>query len=190
MVDRAVRRVCVVGPESTGKTVLCERLAAHFGAPWVAEYGRDYTLAKQLSVEPERWRPEEFVHIAWEQQRLEDEAALRATDLLICDTDAFATEIWLERYLGPVDPGGWPPRAHPMDLYLLTDPHVPFVADAIRDGEHLREWMFERFVEELTRRNLRFTILRGNYAEREQAAIEATHALLAKKREQAPPTSP
>ena len=174
-----VRRVCAIGPESTGKTVLCERLAARFDAPHVAEYGRDYTIAKQSTSNPDVWTPDEFVHIAREQQRREDEAARRSNGLVICDTDAFATEIWLERYLGAHEIGGWPVRDRAMDLYLLTDPNVPFVPDAIRDGEHLRVWMFDRFVTELKRRDLPYIVLSGDYEERERTAFAATLALLA-----------
>lgn len=175
-----VRRVCVIGPESTGKTVLCERLAARFDAPWVAEYGREYTLAKLRTATPDTWRPAEFVRIAREQQRREDEAARRSNGLVVCDTDAFATEIWLERYLGQQAVSAWPERDRNMDLYLLTDPNVPFVQDGIRDGEHLRDWMFARFAEELKRRGLPFVVLAGSYAERERRAIAEIEALLAR----------
>ncbi len=172
-------RVCLIGAESTGKTTLCERLARRFDAPWVAEYGREYTLEKVAGPEPYLWVAEEFALIAREQQRREDAAAKDATRLLLCDTDAFATEIWLERYLGPVPlPPDWPERERPMDLYLLSDPNVPFVGDEIRDGEHLREWMHARFVEELTRRGFPFEILTGSYEHRFELAVAAIDRLL------------
>lgn len=175
-----VRRVCLVGSESTGKTVLCERLAARFDAPWVEEYGREYTLAKARTETADTWQPWEFVHIAREQQRREDEAARRSNGLVVCDTDAFATEIWLERYLGTHVLPGWPERDRTIDVYLLADPDVPFVQDSIRDGEHLREWMFARFREELARRGLPFVVLAGNYAERERRAASEIESLLAR----------
>jgi NadR type nicotinamide-nucleotide adenylyltransferase len=173
-----VRRVCMIGPESTGKSVLCDLLAKHFGAPVVSEYGRDYTLAKLQTSTPDLWEPDEFVHIAREQQRRENEAARHANGLVVCDTDAFATEIWLERYLGPQPVCGWPERDRPIDLYLLTDPNVPFVQDGIRDGEHLREWMYERFQEQLQQRRFPYVVLRGTYAERDRRAMETIEALL------------
>jgi NadR type nicotinamide-nucleotide adenylyltransferase len=182
-VAREPARVCLIGAESTGKTTLCERLAEHFHAPWVAEYGREYTLEKVAGGEPYVWRAEEFALIAREQQRREDAAALTATRLVLCDTDAFATEIWLERYLGPVPlPADWPARERPMDLYLVSDPNVPFVGDEIRDGEHLREWMHARFIEELTRRSFPFEVLTGSYDRRFEQAVAAIDSLLAAER--------
>jgi NadR type nicotinamide-nucleotide adenylyltransferase len=174
-----VRRVCVTGSESTGKTTLCERLAARFGAPWVAEYGREYTRLKLRTSGAERWQSAEFVHIAREQQRQEDEAARHSAGLVICDTDAFSTEIWLERYLGVQAVGRWPARDRPLDLYLLTDPNVPFVADDIRDGEHLRDWMFARFRSELARRGFPFVVLDGSYEARERRAADEIERLMA-----------
>jgi HTH-type transcriptional repressor of NAD biosynthesis genes len=176
-----VRRVCVVGSESTGKTTLCEKLAARFGAPWVAEYGREYTLLKLRTGTADVWQPAEFVHIAREQQRREDEAARHSPGLVVCDTDAFATEIWLERYLGVKDICGWPARDRPMDLYLLTDPSVPFVADSIRDGERYRDWMFARFTEELGKRSLPFSVLSGDYQARERRAVDEIERLMASR---------
>src|SRR5690242_14179645 len=37
-----VRKITIVGPESTGKTTLCKALAEHYDAPWVEECARGY----------------------------------------------------------------------------------------------------------------------------------------------------
>ncbi len=171
-----VPRVCVVGSESTGKTMLCERLAAHYATTWVPEYGRDYSLEK-VQAGPRTWVEDEFVHIAFEQQRREDDLARRADRVLICDTDAFATKIWSERYLGNV-PARWPLPPSRIALYLVPYPDVPFVADAIRDGEHMRYWMYGRLIEELTQQQRRHVVLRGSYEERDVQALAAIDALL------------
>ncbi|HTZ56362.1 MAG TPA: AAA family ATPase [Candidatus Acidoferrum sp.] len=173
-----VPRLCIVGSESTGKSMLCERLAEHYGTQWVPEYGREYSLQKVQSG-PRTWVEEEFVHIAFEQQRREDDLARRANRVLICDTDAFASKIWSERYLGRV-PARWPLPPSRIALYLIAYPDVPFVADEIRDGEHMRFWMYERLVEDLTRDGRPHVVLRGTFAERDAQAIAATDALLAR----------
>lgn len=35
-----LKKIVVVGPESTGKSTLCEKLAAHYNTIWVKEYAR------------------------------------------------------------------------------------------------------------------------------------------------------
>ncbi|HEX8805775.1 MAG TPA: AAA family ATPase [Candidatus Aquilonibacter sp.] len=171
-----VPRVCVVGSESTGKSMLCARTAEHYRTQWVPEYGREYSLQK-VQAGPRTWVEEEFVHIAFEQQRREDDFARRANHVLICDTDAFASKIWSERYLGRV-PTRWPLPPSRIALYLVPYPDVPFVADAIRDGEHMRYWMYERLIDELTREKRPHIVLRGTFEERDAQVIEAIDALL------------
>jgi nicotinamide riboside kinase len=48
---------------------------------------------------------------------------------------------------------------------------VEFVQDGSRDGEHLREWFFERFEQELKKSGMSYTVLRGSYDDRERQAI-------------------
>lgn len=173
-----VKRVCVVGAESTGKTTLCRELAKSFETTWVAEYGREYTESKLAREVQLPWRAFEFAHIAREQSRREDEAARSADRVLICDTDQFATRIWYERYLGmPPAPDAWGGIPNRIDLYLVTGTDVPFEDDGTRDGREIREWMHARFVEELEKMGAPYVTLRGDRASRFNAAVAAIEAM-------------
>lgn len=173
-------RVCVLGAESTGTTTLARDLADHYGCDWVPEYGRAFCeerLAEHGTID---WRTEDFVHIARRQQVEEDAAARSGGRLLICDTDALATSIWHERYLGTRSARVAAIAAgRSYDLYLLTGDEIPFVQDGTRDGEHLRGWMTRRFREELTARDLRWTEVTGNPGRRLTVATARIDALLA-----------
>jgi HTH-type transcriptional regulator, transcriptional repressor of NAD biosynthesis genes len=173
-----VPRVCVTGAESTGKTTLCEILSKHYGTFFVPEYGREYTIEKAKVGKLDAWRPEEFIHIACEQQRLEDDYGRRAAPFLLCDTDALATSIWHEFYLDRM-PVHWPLPPPRVTMYLVMYPDVPFVADAIREGEHKRYWMHARFEAVLAEGGHRFAVLRGTYEQRVEQAIAMIDALLA-----------
>jgi HTH-type transcriptional repressor of NAD biosynthesis genes len=172
-----VPRVCVVGSESTGKSTLCARLAVHYGTVWVPEFGREYSLEKRRNGLQGQWVEDEFVHIGFEQQRREDDAARHASRLLICDTDALATKVWSERYLDRV-PSRWPLPPSRIALYLVPYPDVPFVADEIRDGEHKRYWMYERLTELFASLDRPFVVLRGTYEERYEQARKEIDVLL------------
>lgn len=167
-----VKRITVVGSESTGKTTLCITLAERFATQWVAEYGREYTEIKARTGSVGGWTTDEFYHIACEQQRREDERARSANRVLFCDTDALATRIWHERYMGH-DVDTWPVPGSRASLYLVPFPDTPFVADEIRDSEHLRYWMYERFIETFDRLGFRYQILTGSYEERLEQAVAA-----------------
>ncbi|KMO95179.1 AAA family ATPase [Streptomyces roseus] len=192
------RRIVVLGAESTGTTTLSRALAAHYRARggvwaatgWVAEYGRAYSeekLAAARAADPAAtWEDvtftsAEFPVIARRQDAEEERAARAGSPVLICDTDSFATGVWHERYTGgrseEVERIAALTRR---DLYLLTDhADVPFEDDGLRDGEHLRPWMTERFRAELTRTGRRFLTVRGDREARLAQAVEAVDALLA-----------
>lgn len=174
-------RVCVVGAESTGKTTLSQDLARHFQTVWVPEYGREYSERKLAGGGGYDFRTEEFAHIAERQCEMEEEAARRANKVLVCDTDAFATSIWHRRYMGARSPEveELAARRRRPDLYLLTDIETPFVQDGTRDGEHVREWMHETFVEELSVQRRPYRCVGGARDERLGQAVGYIEELLA-----------
>jgi HTH-type transcriptional regulator, transcriptional repressor of NAD biosynthesis genes len=196
------RRLVIGGAESTGKTTfardLRDALAARGGAfaetRWVPELGRDYTIdllaleraRAALRGEPEPgmealvWRTPDFVAIARGQNALEDAEARCGGPVLVCDTDAFATAIWHERYLGRRAPEVEVLADPRPSLYLLTHPHdVRFEADAVRDGETLRGWMTDAFVERLRASPHRFELVRGSRETRVARACALLDAWLA-----------
>ncbi len=171
-------RVCVLGAESSGTTTLAAALARHYHTAWVPEYGRAYWEARLRRPDAGPWRSEEFVHIAREQSRREDEAARGANRVLILDTDAFATTIWHQRYVGTRSAAvAAVATTHRPDLYVLTGVDIPFVQDGTRDGEHLRAWMHARFLQELPARGCPYVVVTGPHEARLRAAVTAIDRL-------------
>ena len=37
-----LKKIVIIGPESTGKSTLCTQLASHFKTTWCPEYAREY----------------------------------------------------------------------------------------------------------------------------------------------------
>jgi NadR type nicotinamide-nucleotide adenylyltransferase len=178
-----VRRVVLIGAESTGKTTLAAALAERFKTNWVPEYGREYWEKKVAGLSMTGPLPafasEEFVHIATEQQQRENAAARIANKILFCDTNAFATGTWHERYMNfrseQVDAIG---RRDKVDLYLLTAPDFPFVQDGFRDGETIRDSMHTHFAQQLERAGVQVARLAGPPAARLEIATAAVNKLL------------
>lgn len=210
------RRVVVLGAESTGTTTLSRDLAAalrarggaHALTGWVPEYGRELTVVKLAlaraaaaavpgaavpTVFDLEWEDADFEAVVRRQNELEQRSARAGGPVLVCDTDALATTVWQERYLGRCTSrvrelaAAAPPRS----LYLLTsDEDVPFHDDGLRDGEQLRPWMTRRFrevlgavgAEGLSRGSdgVPWLELRGDRAERLRLALAAVDVLLAR----------
>ncbi|WP_431936908.1 AAA family ATPase [Micromonospora sp. RP3T] len=183
-----VRRVVVVGAESTGTTTMARALAERFRTAWVPEYGRELTARKLATLRRSRpdatvfdvtWDRDDFVEVVREQQAAEDAAARVSGPLLCCDTDVRATALWEERYLGSSSAEVRAAARRPA-LYLLTDHEgVPFADDGLRDGEHLRAWMTGRFRVELAASGVPVVELRGTHEERLATAVAAVEDLLA-----------
>lgn len=194
--SNGIMRIAVYGPESTGKTWLAERLAAHFAAPLVAEYAREHCdaqggvlgLEDMLPIALEQWRREDAAaalaagSAARKCHIIDDTSARR---LVVCDTDALTTMLWSDLLYGTTPDQlrrGAEKRCRGYALYLLCDTDVPFVPDPQRcfpDPED-REKCRRIWHGALERRQLSYTWIRGDWAAREAAAIAAVNGLLAK----------
>ncbi|MRD49228.1 AAA family ATPase [Caenimonas koreensis] len=192
-------RVVVVGAESSGSTTLAhaitdtlrKRGGAHALTRVVPDFGRTYSVRKHATAIARAqlegkaapafselvWDTAEFVEIARQQRRIEREQAAFGGAVLVCDTDPLATGIWHERYLGAGE-SDVDALARPFgDLYIVTHHEgVPFVQDAIRDGERLRDWMTTRFIERLTSLRLPHVVVAGPHESRLARAVEAVAA--------------
>lgn len=167
-----IKRICIVGAESTGTTTMAQALAEHYHTTCVPEYGREYSEIKMAKDYTGEWESEEFIHIAHEQARREDQAARIANRVLICDTDPFATTLWHLRYTGKRNSELEKiAQARNYSLYLLTGDEIPFVQDGLRDGEHIRHAMHQQFINELTTSGRRWELLNGSHPERLARAI-------------------
>lgn len=178
------RRICVLGAESTGTTTMSRALAEYYHTVWVPEYGREYCERKFAGmtldeiITESRWESAEFIHIAHTQCEDEDSAAREANKLLICDTNAFATNIWHERYMGALsDEIAEIAEQRRYAMTFLTDVDIPFEQDGSRDGETIRHNMHRRFVEELTAHSVPFETLSGPHSERLQKAVSVIDKL-------------
>ena len=166
-------RVCVTGPESTGKTTLAARLAAYYRTVWVPEASRIYAERKQAPLLLSDVAP-----IAREHVSMADDGARIAGRLLVLDTDLLSTVVYSRHYYGVVPPEVEKlERARRADLYLLCDVDVPWLPDGIRDRPANREAMLALFREALEVRRLRWTMITGDWDRRWQTAVDAVRTI-------------
>jgi HTH-type transcriptional regulator, transcriptional repressor of NAD biosynthesis genes len=175
-VTAVVRRVCLLGAESTGKTTLAAALAAAYRTLWNPEYGRVYTeVGRTLGAPWESW---ELAHIAHVHCWYEDFLASFARHVLFCDTDAFTTAVFHEAYVGAPASGFEELTARRYDLYLVCGLDVPFTHDGLRDLERQRQWMQDTLLAHARESGSPWLLLEGPHEVRLAAAREAVDALL------------
>ena len=162
------KRVALLGTESTGKTTLSQWLAKRFNTTWVEEYGRPYcetrpALTLQLI---------DFAAIAWGQVTWEEDGALGANRVLICDTELHTTATWSDIVCGERPPGlTEAARARHYDLVLLlSEVGTPWVDDGLRVLSGRRAEHTRILREELEAAGREYVVLSGSFAEREREA--------------------
>jgi HTH-type transcriptional regulator, transcriptional repressor of NAD biosynthesis genes len=155
-----VKKVCLYGPESVGKTTMGQQLAEHYQTAFVHEVARDLLTDNEFSLA-------DIERIGHAQT----EAVLRATQtanrLLICDTDVITTALYSEIYLNTVPPVLADLEKQVLyDRYFLLNVDVPWVSDGLRDLGHRRAEMYVRFRDALDRRGIAWVDVSGDWAQR------------------------
>ena len=140
-----VKRVCLLGAESTGKSTLAKALALRFETLWNPEYGRPYTQIGRPADAP--WTSFEFTHIARIHCWYEDFLATLARRVLFSDTDAFTTSVFHEVYLGAPATEFQELVDRRYDLFVVCGLDVPWRHDGIREFEDQRRAMHDRYLE-------------------------------------------
>jgi HTH-type transcriptional regulator, transcriptional repressor of NAD biosynthesis genes len=171
-----VKRVCVLGAESTGKSTLARALADRYGTVWNPEYGRPYTQVGRPAEAP--WTSWEFTHIARMHCWYEDFLATLAHRVLFSDTDAFTTALFHEVYLDAPATGFADLVARPYDLFVVCGLDVPWRHDGIREFEAPRRWMHERYVERARSSGRPWLLAEGPLARRLSSVAAEVDAVL------------
>lgn len=164
-----VKKICIFGPESTGKTTLARDLAARLDTVHVPEYGRIYTDAFGTDV-----GNDDLLAIARGHTAATAAAARQANRVLVMDTDPLLTAVWSDMLIGARDPW-FESFDDTADLYLLTGIDMDWEDDGTRyfpDGETRRR--FHAVCKaELQRRGLAYVALEGGREERLARAVAA-----------------
>ncbi|WP_423148737.1 AAA family ATPase [Rubrolithibacter danxiaensis] len=172
-----VKKIAVVGPESTGKSTISEALAKKYQTVWVPEYSREY-CAKL--TQPCTWQDE--INMFYGQLQLEQSLLPTANSLLICDTTFLTVKIWCDYIFGKAPQEVLSElKNHTYDFYLLMDIDLPWQDDPLRDFPHLREHFMEIWKKELNNLNADYQVISGKDDIRIKNAVEAVDSFLAKK---------
>lgn len=171
-----VRRIAVLGAESSGKSTLCEALAQRYDTVWVPEYLREFVdTMGRVPFEEDQFG------IARTQRAREDAAAAAARRYLFCDTTPLMTALYSRVYWGRVDAQlAELARSHDYALTLVTATDTPWTPDGLqRESEAVREMVHRMVVDELHERGTPFVLVAGDLPQRVRQ-VEAALAALQK----------
>lgn len=151
------KRICVLGPESTGKSELCQHLARVYNTEWVPEYARFF-----LDRLSRPYEQSDLLEIAKGQMIWEDDKASYADKYLFCDTNLVVIKIWSDHKYGETDP--WilqEIERRKYDFYLLNNIDMPWIPDPQRENPKDRKFFFELFKSVLEERQFPYAIVSG-----------------------------
>ncbi|HTQ29531.1 MAG TPA: ATP-binding protein [Puia sp.] len=182
-----LKKIVIIGPESTGKSTLCEFLAQHYKSDWVPEYAREYLMTHGKS-----YSFDTLLSIARGQIRLEEEHAAALTieaagrssalnsQLLFIDTDMYVMKVWCEFVFNKCHQ--WiidQIASREYDMYLLCNTDLPWTQDELREyPDHAtREKLFRLYKDILVNQNTPWKEIRGSADQRFQTALSAVDSL-------------
>lgn len=173
-----ISKVCVIGPECTGKTVLSQALAKSLNTVWVEEYARAYL--NRLSIP---YGEPDLVKIAHGQLRMEDEWMVDANKILVCDTNLYVIKVWSEFKYGHCDKQILDLIAsRKYDLYLLTYIDIPWISDPLREHPDKREELYNIYLKEMKSQAVPFVEIKGTEEQRLKSALAAVDQFILSKR--------
>ncbi len=161
-----MKRIALIGPESSGKTTLATQLADYYVTTWIPEYAREYVEALNRP-----YQYEDVVHIARKQiEQLKQTNDTRR--FLFFDTELIITKIWfLDVYKTCPAWLDEAIRNQNFALYLLCSPDIAWTPDPVRENPDRRNYFFELYRSELENYSFKYKIVEGHGNERIENAI-------------------
>jgi HTH-type transcriptional regulator, transcriptional repressor of NAD biosynthesis genes len=182
------KRLCLLGPESTGKSRLADTLAAHFGTLAMPEYGRRYDIdhmqGEDGNAKGQNWTEADLVLLANTHIAMREAMIPEAGALLIEDTDIIQTAIWAEFLLSARSPAleTMIASAALADHYLVLSADVQWIDDGVRyaGDDNVRRWFFDDAIARLQKLGLSYDIIEGtDWAVRTARAIDVAERIFA-----------
>ena len=172
-VKKEIKKIVILGPESTGKSTLCAQLAEHYDTIWCPEYAREYLLKNGMN-----YSYNDLLTIAMGQLQLEDEFLQKTIPgkPLFVDTDMYVMKVWCEFVFGQCHQ--WILEqivSRPCDLYLLCNIDLPWVKDELREYPDLesRAKLYNIYEDIMINQPVPWIDIRGKADERLEKAVES-----------------
>jgi NadR type nicotinamide-nucleotide adenylyltransferase len=155
-----IRKIALVGTESTGKTTLAQELARRLDTRWAHEYGRELWVDQGGGASFA-----DYLKIARTQHRGEEELRRDARGFLFCDTTPWTTLHWCLWMHGTADPRLRELVDRTMGDYtwFLCADDFPWVQDGWREmGDGAARRFQEQQVADLEERGVPYVLLEGS----------------------------
>ena len=165
-----MKKVVILGPESTGKSTLSSQLAEHYKTVWCPEFAREY-----LRETGRNYTYADLLNIAQGQLELEDIMLLKARNgYYFIDTDMYVMKVWCE--VAFEDCHTWILKQiarRQYHFFFLCAPDLPWVEDELREypSPAFRLRLFKMYKDILINSGVMWSEIMGTDSQRLQMAI-------------------
>jgi len=185
-----MKKVVVIGPESTGKSTLCVQLAEHYQTIWCPEYAReyletngmDYTYDDLLTIAKGQINREEAMSFELLTMSKKENSQLKAkSSKLFIDTDMYVMKVWCEFAFGKCH--SWilnQIATRQYDLYLLCNVDLPWIKDELREYPDVetRNKLYHFYKDIMINQTVPWVEINGSYEQRLKRAISSVDELV------------
>jgi nicotinamide riboside kinase len=170
-----VKKIVVLGPESTGKTDLCRALSDQFASPWIPEYAREYVAGLNRAY---TYADVEVIARQQMHEQKEAKQLYADADYVFFDTDLVITKVWFLHGFNRCPEWLQPAlESSEVDLYLVCKPDIPWEYDPVRENPDIREFLYDWYKRELEALHKPFVEISGLGTARLQNAVAAIQNL-------------
>lgn len=174
-----VKKVVVIGTESSGKSTLVRNLARVYNTSYVEEYGRTYyeKFKDSMSITLES----DYHEIAFEHKYHERMQERNANRVLFIDTEAIVTQYYSELYVGrKLDILTEVARLQDYDLHIYLEPDVEWVNDGMREhgDQSIREKNNRILKKMFDEAGVNYITVSGSYEERFEKCKELVKRIM------------
>lgn len=174
-----LKKICFIGPESTGKSTIGEKIAKHFKTVYIPEYAKAI-IAQQSG----QFYESNVVEVAYAQIRTEKSLERMTNKVMICDSDIIVTMAWSQELFGHI-PSQLIQIAQTQhyDKTFLFYPDTPWISDTHRNviessSQEFRIKMFLNMEKLLKQFNRDYEIIYGSYQQKEETIEKYINALI------------
>jgi|SRR6476469_3915477 len=164
-----IKKIVIIGPESTGKSTLTKQLAEHYKTSWCPEYARAY-----LNEHGKEYTYADLLRIAEGQNICEETFLAEAENkLYFIDTNMYVMKVWCEYVFNNCHQYILDQiNERKYDLYLLCNIDLPWAEDPLREypDEKPRRELYTIYKDILINQSVPWVEISGVEEERLNAA--------------------
>lgn len=174
-----LKKICLIGPESTGKSTITQKLAQEFNTVYIPEYAKAI-----IDTQQGQFFEKNVTQVAYAQIRTEKALERMTNKIMFCDSDILTTMFWSKELFDtvPAELEEIAQNQHYSHTFLMY-PDTEWIEDThrqIADTSHqeFRMYTFIEMEKLLKKYHRSYSILKGSFSEKKSQVKQYVQQLI------------